>query len=335
MFEKVTILGAGSWGMAVSQILSDNGANVTLWEFDPKTYEKIVESRRQEDKLPGFKLPDKISVTNSLDEALESYSLLVLAVPAQFLRSTLVKAAEKIPDGTAIVNLAKGIEIKTLKRMSEVIKEVLKDRQVSTSTLSGPSHAEEVVRRMPTTVVIAGQNDRQCEQLQELFSNSYFRVYKSADIIGVEMGGSLKNIIAIAAGIASGLGLGDNTLGALITRGLAEITRLGIIMGAKSETFAGLSGIGDLVTTCVSRHSRNRLVGERIGRGETLKDILSSMTMVAEGVETTRAGHDLSKLHEVEMPITREVYKVLFDNKSPGEAVWELMGRELKSEVWR
>lgn len=335
MFERISILGSGSWGMAVSQILVDNGANVILWEFDKKTYENLAETRRQEDKLPGFKLPDNVGVTNSLDDALDNSSLVVLAVPAQFLRSALTQAADKFSENAVIVNLAKGIENKTLKRMSEVITEILGQKKTEIATLSGPSHAEEVVRRQPTTVVIAGKNDRINEQLQELFSNSYFRAYKTTDIIGVELGGSLKNIIAIAAGIASGLGLGDNTLGALVTRGLAEITRLGIVLGAKSETFAGLSGVGDLITTCCSKHSRNRYVGERIGKGEKLEDILSSMTMIAEGVETTRAGYDLSKLHEVEMPITKEVYKVLFENKSPGEAVWELMGRDLKPEVWR
>ncbi len=335
MFERISILGAGSWGMAVSQILADNGANVTLWEFDIKTYENLVATRRQEDKLPGFKLPDNVGVTNSLDDALDNSSLIVLAVPAQFLRFALIKAADKFSENAVIVNLAKGIENKTLKRMSEVVSDVLGQKKAEIATMSGPSHAEEVVRRQPTTVVIAGKNDRINEQLQELFSNSYFRAYKTTDIIGVELGGSLKNIIAIAAGIASGLGLGDNTLGALVTRGLAEITRLGIVLGAKSETFAGLSGIGDLITTCCSKHSRNRYVGERIGQGEKLEDILSSMTMIAEGVETTRAGYDLSRLHEVEMPITKEVYKVLFENKPPGEAVWELMGRDLKPEVWR
>ncbi|MGH8015561.1 MAG: NAD(P)H-dependent glycerol-3-phosphate dehydrogenase, partial [Candidatus Zixiibacteriota bacterium] len=229
MFEKISILGAGSWGMAVSQILSDNGASVTLWEHDKKTFEQLVENRRQEDKLPGFRLPDRVGISNSLAEALAGAPLIVLAVPAQFQRGVLLKAAPLISENSIIVNLAKGIENKTLKRMSEIASEVLKEKVAVTYTLSGPSHAEEVVRRMPTTVVMAGTNDRQIEQLQDLFSNSYFRVYKSADLIGVELGGALKNIIAIAAGIAAGLGLGDNTLGALVTRGLAEITRLGVV----------------------------------------------------------------------------------------------------------
>jgi len=335
LFEKIAVLGAGSWGMAVSQILSDNGASVHLWEYDQKTYRKLIDDRRQDDKLPGFRIPDKIEITNLLSEAVAGASLIVLAVPAQFLQATLINAVESISEGAVVVNLAKGIENKTLKRMSEVINEVLAEKSISVFTLSGPSHAEEVVKRMPTAVVLAGNDSRRIEQLQELFSNSYFRVYKSSDLIGVELGGALKNVIAISAGISAGLGLGDNTLGALVTRGLAEITRLGTALGARSETFAGLSGVGDIVTTCASRHSRNRLVGERIGRGEKLDEILASMTMIAEGVETTRAGYDLARLHEVEMPITKEVYKVLFENKSPGEAVWELMGRELKAEIWR
>lgn len=335
MFEKTAILGAGSWGMGVSQILSDNGSAVTLWEFDPKVCKQLSEQRQQPDKLPGFKLPDKVEITNSIEDAIDSASLIVLAIPSQFLRPALAKVVDIIPDNTRIVNLAKGIENKTLKRMSEVVIDLIGDKNPSIATLSGPSHAEEVVRRMPTTVVVAGQNDRYNRQLQELFSNSYFRVYKTTDITGVELGGSLKNVIAIAAGIVGGLNLGDNTLGALMTRGLAEITRLGLVMGAKAETFAGLSGIGDLITTCASKHSRNRHVGQRIGSGEKLDDILKSMTMVAEGVETTRAAFELSKLREVEMPITKEIYRVLFENKAPGEAVWELMGRELKPEVWR
>jgi glycerol-3-phosphate dehydrogenase (NAD(P)+) len=335
MLDKAAILGAGSWGMGVSQILSDNGCSVDLWEFDHKVCRELAASRQQPDKLPGFRLPDNVDVTNSLADALESSTVIVLAVPAQFLRSALNSAVTNVQEKAKIVNLAKGIENKTLKTMSEVITDVLGDKNPSIATLSGPSHAEEVVRRMPTTVVIAGKDDRYNDRLQELFSNSYFRAYKTTDIMGVELGGSLKNIIAIAAGIVAGLGLGDNTLGALVTRGLAEISRLGMAMGAKSETFAGLSGVGDLVTTCASKHSRNRLVGERIGRGEKLDDILETMTMVAEGVETTRAAFELSKMREVEMPITKEVYKVLFENKGPGEAVWELMGRELKPEIWR
>jgi glycerol-3-phosphate dehydrogenase (NAD(P)+) len=203
------------------------------------------------------------------------------------------------------------------------------------ATISGPSHAEEVVRDMPTTVVVAGQPDSFVEAVQESFSTSTFRVYKSHDLVGVELGGSLKNIIAISAGISSGLGLGDNTLGALITRGLAEISRLGLAMGASAETFAGLSGIGDLVTTCASRHSRNRFVGEAIGRGKSLQEVLQGMKMVAEGVQTTRSGHRLARMYDVEMPITQQVHEVLFEGKDPSRAVGDLMERSLKEEVWQ
>jgi len=233
-----------------------------------------------------------------------------------------------------IINLAKGIETGTLQRMSQVVRETLDIPEQKIMTLSGPSHAEEVALDMPTTVVAAGSDHALVEEMQRIFSNSTFRVYCSNDLIGVELGGALKNIIAIAVGIAAGLNTGDNTLGALITRGLAEISRLGIAMGADPMTFAGLSGVGDLVTTCVSRHSRNRYVGECIGKGETLDEVLERMTMVAEGVQTTRSGKELAKIHQVEMPLTEAVYKVLFENKPPPEAVQELMGRELKPEIW-
>jgi glycerol-3-phosphate dehydrogenase (NAD(P)+) len=222
-----------------------------------------------------------------------------------------------------------------LKRMSQVILDEMSLAGDKIVALSGPSHAEEVIRDMPTTVVAAGSSEALVTEIQELFSDNYFRVYMCHDLVGVELGGSLKNIIAIAAGIADGLGMGDNTKGALMTRGLAEITRLGISMGADPETFAGLSGMGDLITTCISRHSRNRWVGERIGKGEKLDDVLKKMTMVAEGVETTRSGYQLARLHRVEMPITEAVYNVLFENVAPAEAVGNLMGRTLKPEIWQ
>ncbi len=334
MQKSVTILGAGSWGMAVSQILSDNDCQATLWEYNTKEARRLESERTREEKLVSFKLSDSVTVTSSLKEALNNTSLVILAVPSQNLRMVLNQAQDYLGEKPKFLNLAKGIENKTLKRMSEVVEDVLGDSKYSFATLSGPSHAEEVAKRMPTTITVAGHDERLNKNLQELFSNSYFRVYKSSDLVGVEMGGALKNIIAIAAGIIFGLGMGDNTTGALVTRGLAEISRLGISMGASAETFAGLSGVGDLITTCVSKHSRNRYVGVEIGKGRNLEDILEGMTMVAEGVETTRAGYELSRLKSVEMPITKEVYKVLFENKPPGEAIWELMGRELKSEIW-
>jgi len=334
MSKQITILGAGSWGLAIARLLDCNGHRVTLWEFDPTEYRLVREHRTHPKKLPGCRLPDTVAISNDLSSAVAGTDLIVLAVPAQVLRAALRPLRGQLESRTGLLNLAKGIEIGTLKRMSEVIGDVLDHDPARVATLSGPSHAEEVVRDMPTTVVAGGNDERFVTELQETFSGPTFRVYFCDDLLGVELGGALKNPIAIAAGIMSGLEMGDNTFGALITRGLAEITRLGSALGANPLTFGGLSGVGDLVTTCVSRHSRNRYVGERIGRGERLNDILASMTMVAEGVQTTRSGFELSRLHGIEMPITEQVYRVLFEEKSPVEAVADLMGRELKPEIW-
>ncbi|MFH1372433.1 MAG: NAD(P)H-dependent glycerol-3-phosphate dehydrogenase [bacterium] len=334
MSEKIAILGAGSWGMAIARLLAGNGLAATLWEFDPQDFEILCSRRGHPDKLPGIILPESVSITNDPDDAVSDSSLIVLAIPSQALRSALVRLRGRLDHTAGLVNLAKGIETTTLSRMSEVITEELGLSIENIVTLSGPSHAEEVAKDMPTAVVAAG-GGQLVARVQELFSNRFFRVYQSDDLIGVELGGSLKNIIAIAAGIADGLGLGDNTRGAIITRGLAEITRLGVALGARAETFAGLSGIGDLVTTCTSRHSRNRFVGDKIGQGQKLSEILAAMHMVAEGVETTRSGYELATAYSVEMPITREVYAVLFEEKSPRTAVDDLMGRELKAEIWR
>ena len=321
--------------MAIAWLLSRNGHDITLWEFDPGAYEIIRTHRTHPDKLSAFRLPDSVRLTNLLSDAIGPAEMLILAVPAQWLRKTLRQIPKPLRGISAVVNLAKGVENGTLQRMSEIVLAetgLPADRVV---TVSGPSHAEEVIRDIPTAVVAAGASEETVAAIQETFSSGRFRVYNSDDIIGVELGGSLKNIIAIAAGIADGLGLGDNTKGALLTRGLAEITRLGLANGARQETFAGLSGVGDLMTTCFSRHSRNRSVGERIGQGEKLDDILASMKMVAEGVATCRSGWELSGRNEVEMPITAEVYRVLFEQKSPIEAVEQLMGRSLKAEIWQ
>ncbi len=335
MAERVTILGAGSWGMAIAHLLDRNGLAVRIWEFDPEAYHQLKSDRAQPNKLRNFRLSKTIELTDDLNEAVSDSRLIVLATPAQFLRSVLTKIKATDFSDVGFVNLAKGIETTTLMRMSDVIVEELDVSLNQVATLSGPSHAEEVVADLPTAVVAAGHSDALTTRLQHLFSRESFRVYKSDDLIGVELGGSLKNIIAIAAGIVSGLGMGDNTLGALITRGLAETTRLGEAMGARANTFAGLSGIGDLITTCVSRHSRNRYVGEKIGQGEKLADVLAGMSMVAEGVQTARSGYALAAKHNVETPITSEVYEVLFNDKSPREAVTNLMVRELKSEIWQ
>jgi glycerol-3-phosphate dehydrogenase (NAD(P)+) len=334
MAENLAVLGAGSWGMAVADLLAANGHRVTLWEFERNDCENLVRLRGRPDKLKDFTLSPEVRITNDLAEATSGFSLIVLAVPSQTMRSVLRQIRKLSPD-TGLVNLAKGIETVTLKRMSDVIREELDIAPDRLATVSGPSHAEEVIRGLPTAVVAAGSSEEFTGRLQHVFSNGYFRVYQSCDLVGVELGGSLKNIIAIGAGIAEGLGLGDNTLGAILTRGLAEITRLGLAMGALPETFAGLSGIGDLVTTCVSKHSRNRFVGERIGLGEHLDGVLSRMTQVAEGVQTTRSGHELARRYGVEMPITAQVHQVLFEDKPPAVAVGELMERRLKTEIWK
>jgi len=335
MAKRVAILGAGSWGMAVSRLLSLKGCEITMWEHDVGDFRRLVATRANEDKLADFRLPEGVNLTDSLSDAVEGAEVIVVVVSSQHVRSVVRAIKDRIGVDTDVVNLAKGIEKGTLKRMSEVIGEETDLAMDRIATVSGPSHAEEVVLDMPTTVVAASVSEELAASVQELFSVGNFRVYKSDDVTGVELGGSLKNIIAIAAGIADGLSLGDNTKGALITRGLAEITRLGVAMGARAETFAGLSGIGDLVTTCFSRHSRNRYVGEKMGQGEKLDDVLAGMTMIAEGVETTRSGFDLARRHEVEMPITDEVYRVLFENKNAREALGNLMERRLRAEIWQ
>ncbi len=335
MSARIGIIGAGSWGMAVARLLCLNGHQVTLAEPDSREYQILIEQRGNPSRLPKFRLPDAVKLSDNPQSAVDSADQIVLAIPSQYLRSVISKLSFVNQKSKVIVNLAKGLELKTLDRMSTVIAEATSVSGERIVAVSGPSHAEEVALDMPTTVVAAGISLDIVAQVQQTFSGSTFRVYASDDIIGVELGGSLKNIIAIASGIADGLGMGDNTRGALVTRGLAEMTRLGVAIGAKPETFAGLSGLGDLVTTCSSTHSRNRHVGERIGRGEPLSAILGSMTMVAEGVDTARAGRELASRKNIEMPITNEVCRVLFEQKSPQAAVADLMGRSLKPEVWQ
>jgi len=334
MAERVTIVGAGSWGLAVSHLLAQTDSQITMWEYVPSDLERLQRERANPDKLRNFTLDPRVRLTGRLSEALEGAAFAVLAVPSQHMRSVVRPVARVLAACPVIVNLAKGIETETLCRMSQVLAEetgVSPDRIV---TLSGPSHAEEVVLDMPTTVVAASVSHERAQAVQKLFSVGSFRVYESDDITGVELGGSLKNIVAIAAGIADGLEMGDNTKGALITRGLAEIVRLGLALGARAETFAGLSGLGDLVTTCYSRHSRNRYVGEQIGEGRKLADILAGMTMVAEGVQTARSGLALAQAHQVEMPITEEMVQVMFHDRPVEEAAANLLGRRLKAEIW-
>ena len=338
---RVGVIGGGGWGLALAKLLCENGHRLCVWEHNPLSLRSLQENHANPDLLPGIVLPRALSFTGSFDEfAVFAPQLLIFATPTQFLRETLAsipeQAAEMLWDPgclLAVVNVAKGIEKDSLLTPSEVLRAfLLPELGTRVCTLSGPSHAEEVARGIPTTVVIAGSDESLLKLLQETFSNQYFRVYRSADLIGVELGGAVKNVIAIAAGSIAGLAFGDNTIGALLTRGLVEIQRLGIACGARAETFLGLSGVGDLITTATSPHSRNRFVGFEIGAGRKLPEILAGMNMVAEGVETTRSVHALADRLNVEMPITEEVYQVLFLAKDPRQAITGLMTRDLKAE---
>lgn len=334
--NKVAVLGAGSWGIAIANLICRNGHAITIWEFDPEACDNLKATRKLPSKLPGISLEDRIDITNDIAESVKEADFVCCVVPSQNLRSAIHNIADvKIDKKPIFVNLSKGIEVGSLKRMSEVIEEELPEKSRSgVCTVSGPSHAEEVAREIPTAVTAASEDIRAAEAVQQLFLTPEFRVYTSADLLGVELAGSLKNVVALAAGMLDGLGMGDNTRGALLTRGLAEIVRLGLVMGADPMTFSGLSGIGDLVTTCLSKHSRNRFVGEQVGRGRKLKDVLAKMPMVAEGVQTTRSAYALADKYDAEMPITTEVYRVLFENKPPEKAINDLMTRDPKSEGW-
>uniref|UniRef100_A0A832G8N4 Glycerol-3-phosphate dehydrogenase [NAD(P)+] n=1 Tax=Ignavibacterium album TaxID=591197 RepID=A0A832G8N4_9BACT len=330
---KVSVLGAGGWGTTLAVLLHYNGHNVTLWEYK-KSYAKEL-SKRRENKiyLPGIIIPDEVKITSDLEESTLAKNLIVLAVPSQFLRKVVEKIDYHSIKDTILVSVSKGIEKETLMTMSQMMKDVhhrLSKEQIG--VLSGPSHAEEVSKRIPTAVVAASIEKETSKTIQTVFMNSFFRVYSSTDILGVELGGAFKNVIAIGAGIVDGAGFGDNTKAAIMTRGVAEISRLGLVMGARPETFAGLSGMGDLIVTCMSKHSRNRYVGEQIGRGKKLKEVLKSMEMVAEGVETTKSVNQLAARYKVETPIANEVYQILFEDKDPIKATTDLMTRDMKFE---
>ncbi len=330
---KISVLGAGGWGTTLSVLLFYNGQDVTLWEFRRHYAKQLDKTRENSLFLPGIKIPSEIKITHDLEESTEKKNLIVLAVPSQFLRSVVKEVkASRIKD-SILVSVAKGIENKSMMTMSQMLKDEIPSLQEDQiGVLSGPSHAEEVSRRIPTAVVAASKNIETSKSIQAAFMNSYFRVYSSTDILGVELGGAFKNVIAIGAGIIDGAKFGDNTKAAIMTRGVAEIARLGVAMGACPETFAGLSGMGDLIVTCMSRHSRNRYVGEQIGAGKKLKEVLKSMDMIAEGVETSRSASKLAKKHKVETPITTEVYKILFEDKDPVKATTDLMTRDMKME---
>lgn len=328
---KISVLGSGSWGLALALLLHNNGHEVLLWSARPENARKLREKRENPDRLPGVRLPDEIDVLTDMERALKDVDVTILAVASPYIRSTAHKMAPFVCKDQKIVNVAKGIEEKTLKTLSEVIEEEIPQGNVA--VLSGPSHAEEVGRGLPTTCVISAHTQETAEYLQSIFMSPVFRVYTTPDILGVELGGALKNVIALAAGTADGLGYGDNTKAALITRGITEIGRLGKKMGAQMETFYGLSGIGDLIVTCASKHSRNRKAGYLIGQGYTMEEAMKEVQMVVEGVYSARAARELAEKYEVEMPIITEVNRVLFEGKSAAEAVMDLMLRDKKVET--
>ena len=331
MKYTASIIGAGSWGTSLAIVLAEKGLSVGMWVRKPEYRVQMEEARENVRYLPGVRLPENIFLTSDLEEAAQAETI-VMAVPTHAMRTVAGQLQPYLKPDSLVVNVSKGIENDTLLRMSQVLEETLQISPNRISTLSGPSHAEEVSRKIATAVVAASAHLETARVVRDLFRTEFFRVYSSNDIVGVELGGSIKNVIAIAAGIADGAGFGDNTKAALITRALVEITRMGVRLGAQKETFAGLSGMGDLIVTCMSRHSRNRFVGEQIGKGSTLQEVLAEMTMVAEGVKTTRSVKQLMERYDVEMPISEQVYRVLFENKSPHQAVYDLMTRDPKEE---
>lgn len=329
MIKNLTILGAGSWGATIAWHLSKKGYSVKLWDKKEEIL-RIKETGRCQ-KIKDLLMPKDIRLEPELPDALRGSELVVFAVPSQAVRGVSKEVSQCVKTGY-FVSLVKGIENHTLKRMSEVICEEIKDADVA--VISGPSHAEEVCRQLPTAAVVAGNEDAFVQTVQEIFHSAYFRLYTNSDIIGVELAGALKNVIAIACGVSDGLGFGDNTKAALMTRGLAEIGRLGRAMAADPHTFAGLAGVGDLIATCTSSHSRNRNLGEALAKGKPLETALKELNMVAEGVPTTISAAELGKKFSVELPITDEVYAILFKNKGPGRAVKDLLSREAGTE-WR
>ena len=327
---KVSIIGAGSWGTALALLLHKNGNEVTVWsKFEPEI-QMLKEHHEHVDKLPGVKLPEDMVFTTDLEAAIKGKNLMVLAVPSTFTRETSQVMAPYVSEGQIIVNVSKGIEESTLMTLSEVIEEEIPKATVA--VLSGPSHAEEVGKGIPTTIVVGAKKKRVAEYVQNLFMNEVFRVYISPDVLGIELGAALKNVVALAAGIADGLGYGDNSKAALITRGMAEISRLGIAMGGKAQTFSGLTGIGDLIVTCASMHSRNRRAGILIGQGKTMDEAMAEVKMVVEGVYSAKAAIALAKKYDIQLPIIEQVNLVLFEGKNAAEAVKDLMLRDKKIE---
>lgn len=328
--DKIFVVGAGGWGTTLANLLSYR-FQVILWANEKEVADEINSKHTNNTFLQNISLNHKLISTNDLTE-IANYDIIVNSVPTQYIRKVYLQINTIDFSQKILINTSKGIEQTTTYRISEIFNEILNLNQDNYVVLSGPSHAEEVARRIPTTVVAASNDLTKAKITQEMFSTPEFRVYTSNDVIGTEIGGALKNVLAIASGIIDGLGYGDNTKAALITRGLAEIVRLGVACGAHPWTFSGLAGLGDLFVTCNSKHSRNRLVGELIGKGQTLSEITSRMKMVAEGVATTISALNLGKLHKVELPIANQVYRILFENLSPKDAITELMTRESKHE---
>jgi glycerol-3-phosphate dehydrogenase (NAD(P)+) len=330
---KITVLGAGGWGTTLALVLHYNKHNVNLWTIDNEQAELIREKHENVQFLPGVALPPEICITTDIEKSCHAQDMIVTAVPSQFLRSVLQRIAHLDLENTVICNVAKGIENGSLMTMSEVLLDVLMhERRENLAILSGPSHAQEVCKKTPTMVVSASFKMRTAKIVQEAFMSNYFRVYVNEDLRGVELGGATKNVIAIAAGLSDGAGFGDNTKAAIMTRGIYEITRLGAKMGAQPITFAGLSGMGDLIVTCMSHYSRNRFVGEEIGKGRNVNEVLKEMMMVAEGVATAKSVHQLAQKHYVEMPMAEEVYKVLYEGKNARQATLDLMLRDTRGE---
>jgi glycerol-3-phosphate dehydrogenase (NAD(P)+) len=333
MTEKIGVIGGGAWGTALAMLLADNGHDVTLWMFEKALAGETEQSRENRVYLPGFTLPPSIGVTSSLERAAAGKSMILSVAPSHTVRGVTKQLVPYLPPDAIIVSASKGIEIETLMPLSEVFKDVLaKEFHNRLCFLSGPSFAREVAQKMPTAVAIAASDITVARKAQQVFSSTTFRVYTNPDVIGVELAGSLKNVVAIAAGVLEGMGYGYNTMAALLTRGLAEMARLGTAMGGSPQTFFGLAGMGDLVLTCTGGLSRNRTLGTRLGRGEKLADILGGLRTVAEGVKTARAARDLAIKYNVSMPIVDEVYQLLYEDKDPKQAVRDLMTRELKDE---
>ncbi|MCH8003530.1 MAG: NAD(P)-dependent glycerol-3-phosphate dehydrogenase [Nanoarchaeota archaeon] len=322
--EKISIIGAGSWGTTLSVLVAENGYDVTLWVKEKSNAESIVKHRENKQYLPGIKIPDKVKVECSIEKAVENADLVVNAIPAQFTRE-MAKKYSKYINCDIIVNTAKGIEIDTYKRMSEVLREELPNK-ISIVSLSGPNHAEEVSRKMPTATVIASENINCLKDIKKIFHTDYFRVFTHDDIVGVEVCGALKNIAAVATGVCDGLGYGDNARASIITLGLMEMSTYGKFLGSKRATFYGLAGVGDLVATCTSKHSRNRFVGEKISEGKDVDEIIKEMKgMIAEGIQTTKAVYEFSKKNNLYMPLTEQAYEVLYRNKDLKKAISDLI----------